>query len=231
MSEEASPTVTSEVGLREWIQSLNEPVLRSLTAHAPDAIFVLDLEERIQFINWTAGGLTVDQVMGTQAYGYVPAEQRPAMRECFESVRRTRKPGSYQNVYTNPADGSVSFWESRVAPILQQGEVIGLVVISSDITERRAAAAQRELLFALSLDLLGIATFDGYFTRINPAFCKPCNTRARRYSARRTSSSFIPTTCRRRRPQREPSARAATWSISKIATAARMVDFEPCLGV
>ena len=177
MSKEVSPvtvtvTVTSDDGLREWIQSLNEPVLRSLTAHAPDAIFVLDLEERIQFINWTAGGLTVDQVIGTQAYGYVPVDQRPAMRDCFELVRRTRKPGSYQNIYTNPTDGSVSFWESRVAPILQQGAVIGLVVISSDITERRSAAAQRERLFALSLDMLGIANFDGYFTRINPAFCK-----------------------------------------------------------
>jgi len=173
MSEESSQvTVMSDGGLREWIQSLNEPVLRSLTAHAPDAIFVLDLEERIQFINWTAGGLTVERVIGTQVYGYVPIEQRAPMRECFESVRRTRKPGAYQNVYTNPADGSVSFWESRVAPILQHGEVVGSVVISSDITERREAAAQRELLFALSLDLLGVANFEGYFTRINPAFCK-----------------------------------------------------------
>jgi PAS domain S-box-containing protein len=158
--------------LRGWIESLNEPVLRSLTAHAPDAIFVLDLDARIQFINWTAGGLTVEGVIGTEVYGYVPAEQRAAMRECFEAVRRTRKPGSYQNVYTNPVDGTVSFWESRVAPVIEHGDVVGLVVISSDVTERREAAAQRELLFSVSLDMLCIAGFDGYFKRINPAFCK-----------------------------------------------------------
>jgi PAS domain S-box-containing protein len=168
----ATESVTASRGLRDWLQALNEPVLRSLTAHAPDAIFVLDLEARVQFINWTAGGLSVERVLGTEVYAYVPTEQRPAMHECFETVRRSQKPGSYQNVYTNPVDGSVSFWESRVAPVLQQGEVLGFVVISSDVTERREAAQQRELLFSVSLDMLCIAGFDGYFKRINPAFSK-----------------------------------------------------------
>jgi two-component system, cell cycle sensor histidine kinase and response regulator CckA len=158
--------------LRGWLDALNEPVLRSLTAHAPDAIFVLDLDARIQFINWTAGGLTVEGVIGTEVYGYVPAEQRAAMSDCFKTVQRTQKPGSYQNVYTNPVNGSVSFWESRVAPIIQHTAVVGFVVISSDVTERREAAAQRELLFSVSLDMLCIAGFDGFFKRINPAFCK-----------------------------------------------------------
>jgi two-component system, cell cycle sensor histidine kinase and response regulator CckA len=158
--------------LRGWLDALNEPVLRSLTAHAPDAIFVLDLDARIQFINWTAGGLTVERVIGTEVYGYVPAEQRAAMSDCFKTVQRTQTPGSYQNVYTNPVDGSVSFWESRVAPIIQHTEVVGFVVISSNVTERREAAAQRELLFSVSLDMLCIAGFDGFFKRINPAVCK-----------------------------------------------------------
>jgi PAS domain S-box-containing protein len=158
--------------LRGWLDALSEPVLRSLTAHAPDAIFVLDLDARIQFINWTAPGLTVGGVIGTEVYGYVPAEQRADMSDCFKTVQRTQKPGSYQNVYTNPVDGSVSFWESRVAPIIQHAEVVGFVVISSDVTERREAAAQRELLFSVSLDMLCIAGFDGFFKRINPAFQK-----------------------------------------------------------
>jgi len=164
--------LTNDRGLRAWIESLDGAVLRSLTAHAPDAIFVLDLQERIQFINWAAGGLTIDGVIGTLVYDYVRVEEQALMRECFEAVRRTHKPGSYQNRYINPVDGSVSFWESRVAPVLQDGAAIGLVVISSDVTERRADAAQRELLFSLSLDMLCIAGFDGYFKRINPAFWK-----------------------------------------------------------
>ena len=172
MDDVSGATATIGRGLRGWLEALNEPVLRSLTAHAPDAIFVLDLEHRIQFINWTAGGLTVEKVLGTEVYDYVPAEQCAAMRECFEAVRRSQKAGAYQNVYTNPEDGSVSFWESRVAPVLQRGEFLGFVVISSDVTERRAAAAQREQLFAVSLDMLCIAGFDGYFKRINPAFAK-----------------------------------------------------------
>ena len=172
MKDDVSGVTATARDLRAWLDALNEPVLRSLTAHAPDAIFVLDLDARIQFINWTAGGLTVEGVIGTEVYGYVPPEQRAAMSECFKTVRRTQKPGSYQNVYTNPVNGSVSFWESRVAPIIQHGDVVGFVVISSDVTERRDAAAQRELLFSVSLDMLCIAGFDGFFKRINPAWCK-----------------------------------------------------------
>ncbi|HKY39075.1 MAG TPA: PAS domain S-box protein [Polyangiaceae bacterium] len=172
VKDDVSGVTATARDLRAWLDALNEPVLRSLTAHAPDAIFVLDLDARIQFINWTAGGLTVEGVIGTEVYGYVPPEQRAAMSECFKTVRRTQKPGSYQNVYTNPVNGSVSFWESRVAPIIQHGDVVGFVVISSDVTERRDAAAQRELLFSVSLDMLCIAGFDGFFKRINPAWCK-----------------------------------------------------------
>ncbi len=159
-------------GLRDWTESLKDPVLFSLTAHAPDAIMVLDLDGRIRFINWTAGGLSIEKVLGTEVYGYVPADQRAAMRECFDSVKTTHKASTYQNVYTNPDDRTISFWDSRVAPVLQAGEVVALVVISSDVTERREAAAQREMLFAVSLDMLCVAGFDGFFKRINPAFQK-----------------------------------------------------------
>jgi two-component system, NarL family, sensor histidine kinase EvgS len=44
--------------------------------------------------------------------------------------------------------------------------------IARDLSERRKAEEQLNLFFALSLDILGIWTLDGHFTRISPAFSK-----------------------------------------------------------
>jgi PAS domain S-box-containing protein len=67
-------------------------------------------------------------------------------------------------------DGLVTFWESRVGAVKEGDVVTGLAVVASDVTERREAAADRDLLFRLSIDLCSVASFDGYFRRVNPAF-------------------------------------------------------------
>ncbi len=44
--------------------------------------------------------------------------------------------------------------------------------IARDLSERKQAEEQLNLFFTLSLDILGIWTLDGYFTRVSPAFSK-----------------------------------------------------------
>jgi PAS domain S-box-containing protein len=44
------------------------------------------------------------------------------------------------------------------------------VGVCTDVTEQKRAEEERDRFFTLSLDLLGVADLNGYFTRLNPAF-------------------------------------------------------------
>jgi len=148
-----------------------EPLFEAIASHSTDSIMLLDREARILFINKTAPGLTVDQVLGTLIYAYVPEDQHAAMRECFENVLRTGEPARYENAYHINED-LVMRWESRIGPVMPDGEITGFVVFASDVTARTAAALERDLIFELSADLMCVVGFDGHFTRVNPAFTR-----------------------------------------------------------
>ena len=135
---------------------LSDPITNSIASASPDSIMLLDREGRIRFINHPAPTLTNEQVLGTSVYDYVSADQHAAMRACFEYVLATGQPSRYDNVF-RPPDEAASFWESRVGAVKEGGAITGLVVIASNVTERRGAAADRDLFFKLSLDLYCVA--------------------------------------------------------------------------
>ncbi|MGE0434849.1 MAG: PAS domain S-box protein [Planctomycetota bacterium] len=169
--------LTAETGrLRARIAELERQLaqhrpLDTLATQLADNIMLLDPDGTIRYINWTVPDLTVDQVLGTKAYEHVPAEYRARMRECHEHVLATGQPGHYETMYV-AADGAQSRWETRVRAIVQDGAVIGLGQVASNITERSEGAHDRDRFFELSLDGFCVATADGNFKRVNPSFCR-----------------------------------------------------------
>jgi PAS domain S-box-containing protein len=70
-------------------------------------------------------------------------------------------------------DGSRIYIDDSGAPIHRRdGEIIGAVLIFRDITERKKAVEERDLFYNISVDMIGIASIDGFFKNINPAFEK-----------------------------------------------------------
>jgi len=141
----------------------------AIAQNSPDNVMLVDPQGVIQYINWTVPHLTPDQVRGTPVHRYVGTEFHALMDQCFAEVRATAEPSRYETFYVSP-EGTVSYWESRVAPVVRDGKVVSLVINSSNVSAGRAAEAERQRFFTMSRDLLCVADGSGYFKRVNPAF-------------------------------------------------------------
>ncbi len=114
---------------------------RSLTETSPDHILTLDANLNIQFANFAAPGLTVEELIGTPLYQYVEGEDRQnEIKAILESALLTGEQKSYETVYNIPDDGTI-YYESTAVPrkLKNSAKIIGLTVSTRNITERKQA--------------------------------------------------------------------------------------------
>ncbi len=105
-------------------------------------------------------GRTVVEVMGEKDYGVIG----PYLERAFAG-----EPVEYEMVFDH-AEGPRTLL-SRYDPIrAESGEVVLVVGVIRDITNQRKAERELESFFNLSMDMLCVAGFDGYFKRLNPAW-------------------------------------------------------------
>lgn len=111
---------------------------RSLVENAPDLILTCDREGHILFINRTLPGYTVEQVLGTSVYDYIPTDYHDTLRQSFQRVFQTGEPVYYETVGAG-ANGTTSWYASRVGPLQSQGQIVAAMIIATDITDRKQA--------------------------------------------------------------------------------------------
>ncbi|MDX1611050.1 MAG: ATP-binding protein [Candidatus Thermoplasmatota archaeon] len=111
---------------------------RSLVEHAPNIIMMVDRAGTLQYLNRTVAGITEEEALGSRVYDWVPEPYREVMRERIEAVFETGEPGTYETPGPG-ADGEVAWYAVRVGPIYEGERVVGALLISMDITERRRA--------------------------------------------------------------------------------------------
>ncbi|MEB3282515.1 MAG: PAS domain S-box protein [Lyngbya sp.] len=91
----------------------------------------------------------------------------------LEAVRQAIKTGTscYVTLRNYRKDGSLFWNELTISPVRNTwGKLTHYIGIQTDITERKQAEEERDHFFSQSINLLCIANFEGYFTRINPAW-------------------------------------------------------------
>jgi len=129
-----------------------EEICSSITGSSPDFIMILDPGGRIRFINRTVPGMTVESVVGTTVFDYVPERFWPAMRACYEHVVRTGEEGGYEVEYP-AATGKIHTFVSRVWPIRRDGEVTALALCATDVTAHRLL--EKQLIHAQKMESIG----------------------------------------------------------------------------
>jgi len=118
--------------------------LRLIVENSPDLIATLDPDATIRFINHTLPQFTVEEVLGTSAFDYVHGADLERYKETFHHVVTTGEPREMELVSEGPA-----CWLSRFVPVCaDDGTVESILVIATDITERKKAEEERRRLEA-----------------------------------------------------------------------------------
>ncbi len=150
----------------------SEARYREFVELTPCAVFV-QREGHFAFANANAAAMlgfrSPGELLGRPILDFVHPESRPVVERRVRELRDQRAAVPTIEQKWVRADGSAFHAEATAVAYEYEGGR-GALVLLQDITARKAAEAQRDRFFELSLDLLCIAGTDGYFKRINRAF-------------------------------------------------------------
>lgn len=128
----------SELERTEQTLQESEEKWRSLAENAPNFIIITDANGRIQFINRTAPGCSVEEALGKTVYHFLEPAYHSLARTAIEKVFRTGEQSKYEARVTVPG-GNTYLYETHVGPIKRDGKVTAATLISTDISARKKA--------------------------------------------------------------------------------------------
>lgn len=153
----------TELADRQMARYSQDPRLNRLLgdplvlATFPHLILVLSRDLRILYVNRAEAGLVAADFIGTDCLASVHPEDRERYRDVFEHSWQSGEPARIELRSFNDF-----WWDSRLVPVLDGGEVAFMLVSSTDATQRKAqeqALRDRESSARLSLLASGVGTW------------------------------------------------------------------------
>jgi PAS domain S-box-containing protein len=127
----------------------SEARYRQFVESAPDAIYSLDREGRVTYMNPVGLkllGRTEAEVVGRAALAFVQDDDRPAVHALFESQQRGEVPDADYEFRVKRKDTVDAWLAAHVRVVEDGGQAVGFQAVGRDITERKRAqlALERE---------------------------------------------------------------------------------------
>ena len=119
----------------------SEAKWRSVISNAPIFFALVDRAGTITYLNHAQPGLTVDQSLGKSVFDFTQRAYHAILRECLAAAFEQGKTGFFHSIAAGPS-GRDSCYESHVAPVTVDGEVVAASFIAADITDRKNAEQQ-----------------------------------------------------------------------------------------
>jgi two-component system, cell cycle sensor histidine kinase and response regulator CckA len=139
--EELALQITTKVTERDTARMLDQSgeFERQIVHHLPDFVAVVDRTYRFVWLNHVAPGLDPADIIGTTIDAFVTAEGAARAHAAIDAAFATLRSQHYE-VEGPGADGSHAWYAVRVVPITTASAMRYVLLITTDVTERRRAA-------------------------------------------------------------------------------------------
>jgi two-component system NtrC family sensor kinase len=155
---------------REWREDHDR--LQAIMDNCTACIYVKDIEGRYLFVNRqfeTLFRISRQNLIGLTDVEIFPALDAASYRTNDLQVLKAGKPMEWEETAPHP-DGPHDYVSLKFPMRDPAGKIYGLCGISTDITEFKRIQQERDQFFNVTLDMLGIADFNGYFRQLNPSW-------------------------------------------------------------
>lgn len=111
-------------------------IFEGVSLLSDDYLMVIDLDFKIQYINHVRSDYTEEQVLGTSIYDFIPKDSQEESKIAIDNCLSKKERQQYRTKAVHPS-GESSWYDVEIGPLIRDGEVVAILMISKDITENK----------------------------------------------------------------------------------------------